>query len=66
MRGLPPRSFLGTDATSWIIHHVNFVKSRAEAVEVGQVGRAVYCHKNEFNVDIMYIFVKVYQHCCVP
>ncbi|XP_028415172.1 GATOR complex protein DEPDC5-like isoform X2 [Dendronephthya gigantea] len=35
MRGLPPKSFLGTDATSWVIRHIS-VKSRAEAVTLCQ------------------------------
>ena len=37
MRGLPPMCFLGTDATLWIIHHIHSVKSRTEAVQLGQV-----------------------------
>ena len=39
MRGLPPMCFLGTDATLWIIHNIHAVKSRAEAVQLGQVRR---------------------------
>ena len=30
-------SFLGTDATSWLIRHIQAVKCRADAVELGQV-----------------------------
>ena len=37
MGGLPNGSFLGTDATSWFLHHVPNVTSRCQAVELGQV-----------------------------
>ena len=39
MRGLPPMCFLGTDVTLWIIHNIHSVKSRGEAVQLGQVRR---------------------------